>query len=106
MYHAGTQHIRKRFLGNHLLKDFDNRNGTRKSIFYRDIQIGTRRIDFSVEEKIMVALKAIINLENVHLAQAINYLETYKMQVGMLINFGTKSLKFKRVHNRHLNLDS
>jgi GxxExxY protein len=48
-------------------------------VFYRDIQIGTRKIDFSVEEKIMIELKAIINLENVHLTQAINYLETYKM---------------------------
>jgi GxxExxY protein len=47
-------------------------------VFYRDIQIGTRRVDFSVEEKIMVKLKAIINLENVHLAQAMNYLEAYK----------------------------
>jgi GxxExxY protein len=68
-------------------------------VFYRDIQIGTRRVDFFVEEKIMVELKAIINLEDVHLAQAINYLEAYKMQVGLLINFGTKSLQFKRVHN-------
>jgi GxxExxY protein len=74
-------------------------------VFYRDIQIGTRRVDFFVEEKIMVELKAIINLEDVHLAQAMNYLEAYKMQVGLLINFGAKSLQFKRVHNNKLNHD-
>jgi GxxExxY protein len=71
-------------------------------VFYRDIQIGTRRVDFFVEEKIMVELKAIINLEDVHLSQAMNYLEAYKMQVGLLINFGAKSLQFKRVHNNKL----
>jgi GxxExxY protein len=75
-------------------------------VFYREIQVGTRRVDFFVEEKIMVELKAIINLEDVHLAQAINYLEAYKMQVGLLINFGAKSLQFKRVHNNHLTHDS
>ncbi len=69
-------------------------------IFYDEQQIGTRRVDFFVEDKIMVELKAIIQLENVHLAQAINYLEAYKMEVGLLINFGSKSLQFKRVHNK------
>jgi hypothetical protein len=71
-------------------------------VFYRDIQIGTRRVDFFVENKIMVELKAIIQLEDVHLAQAMNYLEAYKMQIGLLINFGSKSLQFKRVHNNKL----
>jgi GxxExxY protein len=66
-------------------------------IFYRDEYVGTRRVDFFVEEKIMVELKAVILLEDVHLAQAINYLEAYKMQIGLLINFGSKSLQFKRV---------
>ncbi len=69
-------------------------------IFYEEQQIGTRRVDFFVEDKIMVELKAIINLENVHLAQAINYLEAYNMEVGLLINFGSKSLQFKRVQNK------
>ncbi len=68
-------------------------------IFYREQQIGTRRVDFFVEELIMVELKAIIRLEDVHLAQAINYLEAYNMEIGLLINFGAKSLEFKRVHN-------
>ena len=72
------------------------------SIFYRDAEIGTRRVDFFVEGKIMVELKALINLEDVHLAQAMNYLEAYKMEIGLLINFGAKSLEFKRVHNNKL----
>ena len=68
-------------------------------IFYRDEQIGTRRVDFFVEGLIMVELKALIKLEDVHLAQAMNYLEAYKMEIGLLINFGARSLEFKRVHN-------
>ncbi len=68
-------------------------------IFYRESEIGTRRVDFFVEYRIMVKLKAIIHLEEVHLAQAINYLEAYKMEIGLLLNFGAKSLEFKRVHN-------
>lgn len=71
-------------------------------VFYRGVQIGTRRVDFFVEEKIMVELKAIIKLEDVHLAQAMNYLEAYNMEIGLLINFGSKSLEFKRVHNNKL----
>ena len=72
------------------------------SIFYNNIDIGTRRVDFFVEETIMVEIKAVIHLEDVHLAQAINYLEAYQMQVGLLINFGAKSLQFKRIHNNKL----
>ncbi|MGK7930788.1 MAG: GxxExxY protein [Microcystaceae cyanobacterium] len=66
-------------------------------IFYKGTHIGTRRVDFFVEEKIMVELKAVIKLEDVHLAQAINYLEAYGLLIGLLINFGSKSLEFKRV---------
>lgn len=69
-------------------------------IFYKNSQIGTRRVDFFVENLIMVELKAIIELENVHLAQALNYLEAYNMEIGLLINFGSKSLQFKRLHNK------
>jgi len=72
------------------------------SIFYRDLEIGTRRVDFFVEGKIMVELKAIIRLEDVHLAQVINYLEGYKMGIGLLLNFGAKSLEFKRMHNNKM----
>ena len=71
-------------------------------IFYRDKHIGKRRVDFFVEDKIMVELKAVIKLEDVHLAQAMNYLEAYKMEIGLLINFGARSLEFKRVHNNKL----
>ena len=71
-------------------------------VYYRDIQIGGRRVDFFIGEKIMVEIKAIIRLEDVHLAQAMNYLEAYKMEIGLLINFGARSLEFKRVHNNKL----
>jgi GxxExxY protein len=67
-------------------------------IFYRDENIGTRRVDFFVENMVMVELKAVIKLEDVHLAQAMNYLEAYGMKIGLLLNFGSKSLEFKRVH--------
>lgn len=73
-------------------------------IFYKGIQIGTRRVDFFVENLIMVELKAIINLEDVHLSQALNYLEAYNMEIGLLINFGNTSLQFKRLHNKKYNL--
>ena len=66
-------------------------------LFYKGEQVGTRRVDFFVDDKVMVELKALVQLEDVHLAQAINYLEAYKMEVGLLINFGGKSLEFKRV---------
>lgn len=72
------------------------------SIHYRGHEIGTRRVDFFVENLIMVELKAVIQLEDVHLAQAMNYLEAYKMEIGLLINFGAKSLQFKRVHNNKI----
>jgi GxxExxY protein len=67
-------------------------------IFYKNIQIGTRRVDFFVENSIMVELKALIALERVHLSQAKNYLEAYKIPIGLLINFGSTELEFKRVH--------
>lgn len=69
-------------------------------VYYKQQQIGTRRVDFLVEEVISVELKAVITLEDVHLAQAINYLEAYDLEVGLLINFGSKSLTFKRVVNK------
>ena len=72
-------------------------------IFYRGIQIGTRRVDFFVEGLIMTELKAVSHLEDVHLAQALNYLEAYNMEVGLLINFGTKSLEWKRLFNKKFN---
>ena len=72
------------------------------TIYYEGKHIGTRRVDFFVEGKIMVELKAVIRLEDVHLNQALNYCEAYKMEIGLLINFGAKSLEFKRVHNNKI----
>ncbi|MBN2649397.1 MAG: GxxExxY protein [Prolixibacteraceae bacterium] len=69
-------------------------------IFYEGIQIGTRRVDFLIEGLISVELKAIIQMESVHLAQAMNYLEAYNLEVGLLINFGANSLQFKRLTNK------
>jgi GxxExxY protein len=70
-----------------------------QEIFYKELSepIGTRRADFVVEGKILVELKAIIALEDVHLAQVLNYLKAYKLEVALLINFGSKSLTFKRL---------
>jgi len=68
-------------------------------IFYDGKEVGTRRVDFFIEGKVMVELKALTQLEPVHIAQALNYLEAYSLEVGLLINFGAKSLQFKRVHN-------
>jgi len=68
-------------------------------VYYKGRNIGERRVDFFVEKNIMVEIKAIVQLENVHLAQAKNYLEAFNMQVGLLINFGSASLQFKRIEN-------
>ena len=70
-----------------------------QDIFYKDLEepIGTRRADFVVAGKVLVELKAITALEDVHLAQALNYLKAYKLDIGLLINFGSKSLEFKRL---------
>ena len=66
-------------------------------IYYKNHFLGRRRVDFFVENRIMVEIKAVKELEDVHLAQAINYLEAYNMKTGLLINFGSTSLQFKRV---------
>ena len=68
---------------------------------YKSHDIGTRKVDFFVQDKIMVEIKSVINLEDIHLAQAMNYVETYNLKIGLLINFGSKSLQFKRVHNNN-----
>ena len=69
------------------------------SIYYDDQQIGFRRVDFLVDEKVLVELKALVKMESVHMAQAINYLEAFNLEIGLLINFGSKSLEFKRLIN-------
>ena len=72
------------------------------SLYYKGHDVGTRRVDFFIDGKILVEIKALINLEDAHLAQAMNYVEAYNMEIGLLLNFGSKSLQFKRVHNNKL----
>lgn len=69
-------------------------------IMYKGGRIGTRRVDFLINNNISVELKAVIQLEPVHLAQAINYLEAYNLEIGLLLNFGAPSLQVKRLLNR------
>jgi GxxExxY protein len=66
-------------------------------IYYESVEVGQRRVDFLVEGKIMVELKAITELEKVHIAQALNYLEAFQLEIGLLINFGGIRLAFKRL---------
>jgi GxxExxY protein len=73
------------------------------AIFYEGYEVGTRRADFVVEEKIIVELKALINLEDVHLAQAKNYTVAYDFPKGLLINFGGQSLQYKLIFNPKYN---
>ena len=68
-------------------------------IYYDDQQIGSRRADFLINQKVLVELKALVKLEDVHLAQTINYLEAFNLEIGLLVNFGGKSLEFKRIIN-------
>lgn len=70
-----------------------------QKIYYDGIEVGTRRADFVVENCVIVELKAVINLEDVHLAQAKNYVIAYNFPIGLLINFGARSLQFKKVFN-------
>ena len=72
-------------------------------IYYKTQKIGSRRVDFLVEGFISVELKALTQLEDVHIAQALNYLEAYNLEVGLLINFGSNSLEFKRFTNKKFN---
>lgn len=69
-------------------------------IYYDGIEVGTRRADFVVEDKVIVELKALINIEDVHLAQAKNYVTAYDFPIGLLINFGAVSLQFKKIYNK------
>ena len=69
-------------------------------VMYKELLVGTRRVDFLIDKNISVEIKALTQLEPVHLAQAINYLEAYNLEVGLLINFGEAKLKFHRIENR------
>ncbi len=78
-------------------KGLDFQRELEMPVNYNGQRIGTRRVDFLVENRVMLELKALTNLEDVHLAQAINYLEAYQLEIGLLVNFGAKSLQFKRL---------
>jgi len=82
-----------------ILKGLNFQREPEMSIYYKDEMIGTRRVDFLVENIVSVELKAIKILEDVHLAQAVNYLEAFNLQTGLLINFGELKLKYKRLFN-------
>jgi GxxExxY protein len=69
-------------------------------VYYKQWQVGTRRVDFFVEGKISVEIKAVIKLDSTNLSQAINYLEAYNLEIGQLINFGSPSLEFHRLVNK------
>lgn len=70
-------------------------------VYYENIHVGTRRADFIIAGQVMVELKAIIKLEEVQLAQALNYLTAYQIEKGLLINFGSTSLEVKRLFRKH-----
>ena len=70
-----------------------------QTVYYEGIEVGTRRADFVVEDQVVVEIKALVKLEDVHLAQAKNYTVAYDFPKGLLINFGGKSLEYKLLFN-------
>ncbi len=96
--------IYQRALGIELEKnDIKFQRELEMEIYYSNQRIGSHRVDFFIENTVIVELKALIMLEDVHIAQAINYLEAYNIEIGLLINFGAKSLQFKRLINEKFN---
>ena len=85
------------------LRNIKHQREVEMNVSYKDISVGLRRVDFLVEDRISVEIKALTKLEPVHLAQAINYLEAYNLEVGLLINFGETKLKFHRLQNKKYN---
>ena len=75
------------------------RREVEKPIYYNNINVGTRKADFVVDEKIIVELKALNSLEDIHIIQAKNYLVAFDFPIGLLINFGAGSLQYKRIFN-------
>jgi GxxExxY protein len=82
------------------LREIDHTREVEMNVTYKELPVGTRRVDFLIKDLISVEIKALTALEPVHLAQAINYLEAYNLQVGLLINFGETKLKFHRLENK------
>ena len=85
------------------LRNIEHQREFEMSLLYKGFDVGTRRVDFLVMNEISVEIKAIIDLESVHFAQAINYLESYNLETGLLINFGSNSLQYKRLFNKRIN---
>ncbi len=88
-----------------MLKNVNASREYEMKVFYKGKYLGTRRVDFLVENVVSVEIKALAKLEDVHLAQALNYLEAYNLEIGMLINFGAKSFEYRRLINPKFNLD-
>ncbi|MCL2130893.1 MAG: GxxExxY protein [Lentimicrobiaceae bacterium] len=88
------------------LRNIEYQREFEMSLFYKGVDVGQRRVDFFVANEISIEIKAIVNLEDVHLAQAINYLEAYNLQTGLVINFGANSLQFKRLFNKKYKIQS
>jgi len=82
------------------LQNIEHQRELEMPLFYKGIDVGQRRVDFLIADEISVEIKAIVNLEDVHFAQAKNYLEAYNLQTGLLINFGSKSLQYNRLFNK------
>lgn len=72
------------------------------SVFYKGDKIGLRRVDFWIDNSVSLEIKARSDIDNAHIAQAVNYIEAPNVPAGLLINFGASSLQFKRIHNKHL----
>jgi GxxExxY protein len=85
------------------LQDIEYAREVEMDVSYKGKIVGSRRVDFLVNNMIAVELKAVIKLEDVHLAQAMNYLEAYNLEIGLLLNFGSRSLEYKRIHNNKFN---
>ena len=82
------------------LRQIEHQREFEMPLFYKDVDVGQRRVDFLVENEISVEIKAVANLDNTNLAQAMNYLEAYNLQTGLLINFGANSLQYNRLFNK------
>jgi len=82
------------------LRNIEHQREFEMPLFYKGFDVGRRRVDFLISGVISVEIKAIINLEDVQLAQAKNYLEAYNLETGLLINFGSNSLQYKRIFNK------
>jgi GxxExxY protein len=82
------------------LQSIDYKREFEMEIWYKGVLIGKRSVDFLIDDKIGVELKAVIQLEDAHLAQGLNYLEVYNLEIGLLLNFGASSLQIKRLLNK------